>query len=164
MAVGPSRRALLGVSLAAVAAAPALAQAERLRPLVSVAVLQEQAASLAASRDTRPEVKAFATEMSAWRKGQMERLRPLMQARGVTRPELVAEHEAAWEGLERLDYLALTRRYAEIQVQALEWEIRAYEEVSRGGDQALASLAGETLPELRRLMEGARRAQAAAGP
>jgi predicted outer membrane protein len=137
---------------------------ERVARLHSAALLQERAATLAAARDTRPEVKAFAAEMSAWRHGQLGRLRGYMQEVGMRPPPLLPEHEAAWEGLEPLDYLALTRRYAELQVQALEWEIRAYEEATRASDPSLAALAREMLPDLRRMIEGARGAHAAAGP
>src|SRR3954465_13032172 len=41
----------------------------------SSAVLQERASTLAASKDTRPEVKAFAREMARFRGEQLGRLR-----------------------------------------------------------------------------------------
>lgn len=166
----PSRRVLLAglAGLAAAFARPSAAQdaqrQRRLRLLFSAALLQERAASLAASRDTRPEVKAFAAEMSAWRRGHLERLRAALPDGAVPQPGLVAEHEAAREGLEPLDFLALSRRYAEMQVQALEWEIRAYEAASEEAEPSLASFARQTLPDLRRMLAGARRAQEAAGP
>ena len=93
----------------------------------SSAVLQERASRLAASKDTRPEVREFAREMARFRGQQAERLRAVAQERGMRLPgpEEEFEHRVVLENLEPLDYLALSRRYAEVQVQALKQEIRA---------------------------------------
>jgi putative membrane protein len=137
----------------------------RLRLLISLTLLQERAASLAASRDIRPELRSFAEEMARYRRGQIEGLRAFARERGVeASEELAFEHRVIWENLAPLDFLALTRRYAEVQLQALEQEISGYEQAEQSGDAGLAALAAETLPDLRRLAEGARRAQEAVRP
>jgi predicted outer membrane protein len=162
------RIACLGLAALSVATRPSPAQPvperDGLRRLFSAAALQARAASLAATRDTRPEIKAFAAEMAAWRPAQMESLRAILRERHVEQLGLVPEHEAAWEGMETLDYLALSRRYAEVQVALLEWEIATYANASQTGDAALVAYAEGLLPELRRLLGGAHRAHAAVMP
>ena len=125
----------------------------------SSAVLQERASKLAASKDTRPEVQEFAREMARFREQQAERVRAVARERGLALrgPEEELEHRAVLENLEPLDYLALSRRYAEVEVQALEQEIRGYEAASQGTDEAMKRLSAEMLPELRRRLEAARR-------
>jgi putative membrane protein len=125
----------------------------------SSAVLQERASSLAASKDTRPEVREFAREMARFRGQQAERLRAVARERGLRLPgpEEALEHRVVLENLEPLDYLALSRRYAEVQVQALEQEVRGYEAASQGADEGMKRLSAEMLPELRRRLEDARR-------
>jgi putative membrane protein len=126
--------------------------------VLSSATLQERAASLAASRDTRPEVKAFAAEMARFRGPQIERLRAFARERGIDVLEGTAEfeHRVVLRNLEPLDYLALSRRYAEVQAQALEQEVRGYEAAAAGRDAALKALAEEMLPHLRPRLEEAR--------
>src|SRR5919107_1628665 len=86
----------------------------------SSAVLQERASALAASRDTRPEVKEFAGEMARFRGQQLVRLRAVAQERSLTLPAVEEfEHRVVLENLEPLDYLELSRRYTEVQGQAL---------------------------------------------
>jgi putative membrane protein len=124
----------------------------------SSAVLQERASTLAASKDTRPEVKEFAREMARFRGEQLGRLRAIAQERGLQLPkDEEFEHKVVLENLEPLDYLALSRRYAEVQVQALEQEVRGYEAASQGADEGMKRLSAEMLPELRRRLEDARR-------
>jgi putative membrane protein len=123
----------------------------------SSAVLQERASTLAVSKDTRPEVKEFAREMARFRGQQLGRLRVLAQERGLRLPEREEfEHRVIIENLEPLDYLALSRRYAEIEVQALEQEIRGYEAAAQGTDEGLKRLTAEMLPQLRHRLEAAR--------
>ena len=129
----------------------------------SSAVLQERASSLAASRETRPEVREFAREMARFRGQQLERLRAVAQERGLKTPtEEEFEHRVVLENLEPLDFLALSRRYSEIQVQALEQEIRGYEAASRAPE--MRSVADEMRPELRRRLEAAHRMRDAVRP
>jgi nitrate/TMAO reductase-like tetraheme cytochrome c subunit len=109
----------------------------------------------AASKDTRPEVKEFAREMARFRGQQVERLRAVAQERSLRLPgpEDELEHRVVLQNLEPLDYLALSRRYAEVQVQALEQEIRGYEAAARGADDATKQLSAEMLPQLRPRLE-----------
>lgn len=132
----------------------------------SSAVLQERASRLAASKDTKPEVKEFAREMARFREQQAERLRAAARERGVALhgPEEELEHRVVLENLEPLDYLALSRRYAEVEIQALEQEIRGYEAASQGADEATKRLSAEMLPDLRRRIEAARRMHDAVKP
>jgi predicted outer membrane protein len=148
------------------AAARPVVPAEFLTFALSSAAMQGRAASLAASRDTRPEVKRFAEEMVRFREAQTERLRAYAQARGIALPEGVGEfgHRVVLQNLEPLDYLALSRRYAEVQVQALEQEIRGYEAAAASQDEALKELAGAMLPQLRQWLDGARKAWDAVKP
>ncbi|MBB5696379.1 DUF4142 domain-containing protein [Muricoccus pecuniae] len=127
----------------------------------SSAEFQRRAATLAAERDTRPEVKAFAAEMMRYREGQLKRLETL---RGAVAPALQAEHQVVFENLEPLDYLALSRRYMEVQMQALEQEERGYEAATRLAPPELRSAAAAMLPEILRLQQDAQRALEAVRP
>ncbi|SDB74734.1 DUF4142 domain-containing protein [Belnapia rosea] len=131
----------------------------------SSAVLQERASALAASKDTRPEVKDFAREMAQFRGQQLDRLRAISQERSMRLPvEEEFEHRVVLENLEPLNYLALSRRYAEVQVQALGQEIRGYEAAERGADEGMKQLAAEMLPQVRQRLEAARRMHDAVKP
>nr|WP_264185523.1 DUF4142 domain-containing protein [Roseicella aerolata] len=126
----------------------------------SSALLQERMSTLAASKDTRPEVKEFAREMAQFRRQQLGQLQAAAQERGLTLPGAEEfEHRVVLENLEPLDYLALSRRYAEVQVQALEQEIRGYEAAGQERDEGMRRLAAEMLPQLRQRFEAARRMQ-----
>jgi putative membrane protein len=147
-------------------AARPVAPTEFLGFALSSAAMQGRAASLAASRDTRPEVKGFAQEMVRFREAQAERLRAFAQAHGIAVPEGAAEfgHRVVLQNLEPLDYLALSRRFAEVQVQALEQEVRGYEAAAASPDDALKGLAEAMLPQLRQWLDGARKAYDAVRP
>jgi putative membrane protein len=183
MAGGATRRALLLSGVAAASALfvpetsiPAAAQgaAADARPVdpgrflafaYSSALLQERASALAASKDTRPEIKGFAREMAQFRGQQLGQLRAIAQERGLRLPGVEEiEHRVVLENLEPLDNLALSRRYAEIQVQALEQEIRGYEAAGQGTDEGMKRLAAEMLPQLRQRLEAARRMHEAVKP
>ena len=74
--------------------------------------------------------------MARFRAEQLGRLRRIAEERGLQLPkEEEFEHKVVLENLEPLDYLALSRRYAEVQVQALEQEIRGYEAAAQGPDE-----------------------------
>jgi putative membrane protein len=175
MTIRPTRLLFLGTALALLApqlpptplaaqeAAAPTAEAEpvdRGEFLVfahSSAVLQEQVSTLAASKDTRPEVKEFAQGMAAFRLEQITQLRDVAQAEGVALPEgKQFGHRVVLENLEPLDYLALSRRYAEVQVQALEQEIHGYQVAEQSPDEVLKKLAAETLPQLQERLKAAR--------
>jgi predicted outer membrane protein len=124
----------------------------------SSALFQERAATLAASRDTRPEVKEFAQAMVSFRQAELPKLEALARERNLRLPsENEFEHRVVLENLEPLDYLALSRRYAEVQVQALEQEIRGFEAAGASADAGLQAIAEETLPALRQQLEAAQR-------
>lgn len=166
--------ALLALGFPVPSAAQGQAPAAEARPVdpgrflgfaYSSAVLQERASKLAASKDTRPEVGAFAREMARFREGQLERLRAAARERDLGLPaEEEFEHRVVLENLEPLDHLALSRRYAEVQVQALQQEIRGYEAASQGTDGAMKQLSAEMLPQLRQRLDAARRMHGAVQP
>jgi len=181
MTIRPTSLLLLGTTLALLATQPPLAplaaqeatapatepvdRGEFLAFAHSSAVFQEQASTLAASKDTRPEVKEFAQAMAAFRLEQIARLRDAAQAEGVALPQgKQFEHRVVLENLEPLDYLALSRRYAEIQVQALEQEIQGYHVAEQSPDEVLKKLAAETLPQLQERLKAARGMLQVVGP
>jgi len=182
MAAGTPRRALLLAGAITVAASvpgifrPALAEdtAAGAHPLdpgrflnfaYSSALLQERASALTTSRNTRPEIQEFAGGMARFRGQQLARLRRVAQERRLTLPEEKEfTHKVVLENLEPLDYLALSRRYAEVQVQALTQELRGYEAAAQGADDGMRQLAAEMLPQIRQRLEAARQMHEAVKP
>jgi len=79
-------------------------------------------------------------------------------------PVPVFEHRVVLENLEPLDFLALSRRYAEIQVQALEQELQGYTSGEAAPDEWIRVLAHDTTPHLQRLLDEARQVRQAVGP
>jgi predicted outer membrane protein len=125
----------------------------------SSAQLQERASVLATQRDTRPEIKVFASKMKEFRMQQLQRLRTLASERGLVLSEVTSPYKVLLENLEPLDYLAFSRRYAELEIQALEQEIRGYERVERDANNPLAQFVAEFLPRLREWLPAARQMQ-----
>ena len=74
------------------------------------------------------------------------------------------EHQVVIENLEPLDYLALSRRYAEVQMQALDQELGIYRAASRSPHQAIKTFADEILPELEKQREDAQKMSDAIRP
>jgi putative membrane protein len=154
--------------------APAAPEAQAVRPLDaetfvrlahSSAVVQARAAELVTTRDPRPETKAYAQRMVEFRQGQIPKLEAAARDHKVSVPAALSmEHRLIFENLEPLDYLALSRRYAEFQLQALDQEIQIYGGAANSPDAWLRSLAAETAPELRRLLEQAREMRQSVGP
>jgi putative membrane protein len=173
MLAGASALAIAPVPLGA-QPAPAPPAAQAVRPLDSgtfvrlahsSASVQARAAELAATRETRPEAKAYAQRMVEFRRGQIARLEGAARDNKVAIPTLAElGHRQILENLEPLDYLALSRRYAEFQVQALEQEMRIYGGAANSPEGWLRALAAETAPELRRVLEDAREMLKAVGP
>jgi putative membrane protein len=129
----------------------------------SSALLQLKAAEIAASRNARPEAKLFAREMVAFRTAHLQRLEALVKQNNATPPQdLTFEQRVLIDNLAPLDFLALSRRYAELQVQALEQETKAYEAAAE--DATLAALKTEYLPLLRQQLDRARSVANAVGP
>ena len=150
---------------AATAPAPqAIDPATFARVARSLAILQARAAELAASRETRPEARAFAQKMAAFRGEQLPKLDAVARERQVSGAVLEFEHQAILENLQPLDSLELSRRYAELQMQALEQEIRAYGAAERAPDERLKGYAAELRPRLEQLLEEARAMRQAVGP
>lgn len=151
---------------AATAPAPqAVDPATFVRLARSLAVLQARAADLAASRETRPEARAFAQKMVEFRREQLPKLEAFSRELQIAVPAVLEfEHQAILENLEPLDFLALSRRYAEIQVQALEQETRVYAAADRSPDARLKGYVAELRPQLEQLLEQARAMQRAVGP
>ena len=137
------------LALAPAVAQPAPAPAAKpldptafLRLAHSSAVLQARAAQLAASRETRPEARAFAQKMVEFRREQIARLEAAARDHQLAVPSVQEfEHQVILENLEPLDFLALSRRYAEIQVQALEQEVRGFASAESSPDEWLKNLA-----------------------
>jgi putative membrane protein len=172
----PLARALccLSILLFLVAPAPAYAQApgaaaggqavsEFLKSAYSSALLQLKAAEITAGRDVRPEAKQFAQEMIPFRQNQLQRIETLAGPNQAVLPKSLAfEQQILIDNLRPLDFLALSRRYAELQVQALEQEANAYEAAS--GNAAAAPLTGEYIALLRQQLDRARGVKNAVGP
>jgi putative membrane protein len=130
----------------------------------SSAVIQARAAELAATREAQPEVKAFAQRMVEFRQDQIPRLEAAARDNKVSVPSLpTVEHRLIFENLEPLDYLALTRRYAEFQLQALQQEMQIYEG-ALGAEPWVKSFAVGLSPALARLLEEARAMREKVGP
>lgn len=124
----------------------------------SSSTLQYMAAKLAAERETRPEVKAYATAAVAFRQGLLQRIETFSQAQKLALPSVKEfEHRVIMENLEPLDYLALSRRYAEVQIQALEQEMTIYQAASRSSHQETKAFADQVLPELQKQLDGAQK-------
>lgn len=138
---------------------------EFLRLAYSSATLQGQAAKLAASRETRPEVRSFAAPAADFRLGLLQRIEAFAKERSLPLPSVKEfEHQVIIENLEPLDYLALSRRYAEIQLQALGQEIGIYQAAARSPSAVNKAFAEQVLPEVQRQQEGAQRMYEAVMP
>jgi putative membrane protein len=136
-----------------------------LRLARSSAVLQRRAAELVAARETRPEAHTFARMMVEFRREQLAKLEAAARERQLPIPSAQEfEHRVVLQNLEPLDFLALSRRYAEIQVQALEQEVRGYISAEGSPDEWLRTLARDTRPDLERLLEQARQMRQSVGP
>ncbi|KFG69064.1 DUF4142 domain-containing protein [Microvirga sp. BSC39] len=142
-----------------------IAPEEFLRLAYSSATLQGQAAQLAAGRETRPEVKSYAATAAEFRLGHLQRIEAFAKERNLPLPSVKEfEHQVIIENLEPLDYLALSRRYAEIQLQALGQEIGIYQAASRSSSAEIKGFAEQVLPELQRQQEGAQKMYEAVKP
>jgi putative membrane protein len=129
---------------------------EFVRLAYSSASLQAQAARLAAGRDTRPEVKDYAASAADFRASLLHRLEAFARERSIPLPAMKEfEHQVIIENLEPLDALELSRRYAEIQVQALDREIGIYQAAGRSPHQEIKEFATQVLPELQQRLKGA---------
>jgi predicted outer membrane protein len=146
-------------------AAKTLDAASFLRLAHSSAVLQSSAAQLVASREARPEARAFAQLMVEFRREQIPKLEAAARDHQLAVPSVQEfEHQVILENLQPLDFLALSRRYAEIQVQALEQELRGFTSAESSPNAWLKNLANETRPRLQHLLDEARQMQKAVGP
>ena len=140
-------------------------RASFLRLAHSSAVLQSSAAQLVASREARPEARAFAQLMVEFRREQIPKLEAAARDHQLAVPSVQEfEHQVILENLQPLDFLALSRRYAEIQVQALEQELRGFTSAESSPNDWLKNLANETRPRLQHLLDEARQMQKAVGP
>jgi putative membrane protein len=146
-------------------AARILDAASFLRLAHSSAVLQSRAAELVASREARPEARAFAQRMVEFRREQIPKLESAARDQRLAVPSVQEfEHRVILENLEPLDFLALSRRYAEIQVQALEQESHGFASAESSPDDWLKNFAAAIRPRLEQLLAEARQMQKAVGP
>ncbi|NBJ11099.1 DUF4142 domain-containing protein [Microvirga arsenatis] len=131
---------------------------EFVRLAYSSATLQGQAATLASSRETRPEVKSYAAAQTGFRQDLLKRIEAFARERNLPLPSVKEfEHQVIIENMEPLDYLALSRRYAEIQLQALDQEIGIYRAASQSPHQAIKAFADQVLPDLEQRRGGAQK-------
>lgn len=126
------------------------------------ALFQAQISRIAAAKDTRPGIKALAERVRDFRTAQLPELARLAETAGIqVRDTLDLELRSIVDNIEPLDYLALSRRYAEVETQALGREIASYEEAGRSQTPAIREYVATTLDRLRDL-DGAARAELAA--
>jgi len=128
------------------------------------ALFQARISAIAAAKDTRPGIKALAERVRDFRATQLPELARLANASGIkVHDTLDLELRSIVENIEPLDYLALSRRYAETETQALDKEIAAYEDAARSGPPPVRDYAATTLERLGHPGPAAR-GEAAAGP
>ena len=126
--------------------------------------MQTRASELVASRDTRPEARSLANTMLEFRRALGPRLEGVARERSLTLPTaLELEHQTLFENLEPLDALELSRRYAEVELQALEQELLIYR-AAPTAEEKIQVLANETAPKLQELLEEVKRARQSLGP
>jgi putative membrane protein len=122
-----------------------------LRFALSSARMQARAAELALLKQPRPEVAQAAEAMLEFRRSRLQALEALAHRAGVTvAGDLEFEHAIVLENLEPLDFLALSRRWVEVQTQALQQELlfyRAFLAQDRP-DPQVAAFARDALPDL----------------
>ncbi|WP_245930660.1 DUF4142 domain-containing protein [Methylobacterium radiodurans] len=129
------------------------------------ALFQARISSIAAAKDPRPGIKVLAERVRDFRTAQLPELARLAATAGVeVRDTLDLELRSIVENIEPLDYLALSRRYAEVETQALGREIAAYEDATRSEAQPVREYAAATLERLRDLSKAARAELAAVAP
>ena len=126
--------------------------------------MQTRASELVASRDTRPEARALATAMLEFRRTLGPKLDGLARERNLAPPTaLEFEHQTILENLEPLDALELSRRYAEVEVQALPQELQLYR-AAPASDESLRALANDMAPKIQQLLDDAGRTRQSLGP
>jgi len=148
-------------ALAQVAGAPAPAQGVDASRFLFLAhssnAMQARASELVTSRDTRPETRSFAQAMLEFRGALGSKLEGLARERNLQLPTVLEfEHQTILENLEPLDALELSRRYAEVEAQALEQELQIYRSIP-ASDESLRAFAGDIAPRLQQLFEEAKR-------
>lgn len=117
----------------------------------SAATLALVASELVEMREARPEIRDAAGRIAAERRAQLDRLRKIAGEAAVAEAGLQFEHKIALENLQPLDYLALSRRYAELMRQVVDQEREAYAAAAASADPRLAELGREAVPILDRL-------------
>ena len=144
---------------------PALSQtmapqtlAQFLTGALSVATLQARASEMILTRDATPEVKGFAENVLSFRRNHIAQIESLANERGVkVASEPTFEQRVILQNLEPLNFLALSRRYAEMQVEGLEFELLTYEKTAAVADAALKGFAAEWQPQLAQQLGDARK-------
>ncbi len=131
----------------------------------SSALFQAQISRIAAAKEPRPGIKSLAERVRDFRTAQLPELARLAGDAGVeVRNTLDRELRSIVENIEPLDYLALSRRYAEVETQALSLEIAAYEDATRSEAQAVREYVAATLGTLRDLRKVSQAELAAVAP
>lgn len=129
------------------------------------ALFQAQISRITAAKDPRPGIKVLAERVRDFRASQVPELARLAETTGFgVRDTLDLELRSLVENIEPLDYLALSRRYTEVEVQALGREIAAYEEAARSDAQPIRDYVAATLGRLRDLEMAAKIELSAVAP
>ncbi|MBK5958416.1 hypothetical protein CCR97_09370 [Rhodoplanes elegans] len=129
-----------------------------LRLALSSARMQARVCEIVLAKDVRPELRGLAETIVAFRREQVPRLETVAREHGVAVvPVLEFEHQVALDNLAPLDFLALGRRFVELQQQALEQEITIWRRGQGAAEPWLAALAGEILPRIEALLADARK-------
>ncbi|MFL9827304.1 hypothetical protein [Rhodoplanes sp. SY1] len=139
-------------------AGPNAGAAALLRLALSSARMQARVCEIVRAKDVRPEVRGLAETIAAFRREQVPRLEAVSGEHGITvSPVLEFEHQIAIDNLAPLDFLALGRRFVELEQQALEQEITIWRRGQGAAEPWLAALAGESLPRIEALLADARK-------
>jgi hypothetical protein len=134
--------------------------ADFIRGAHNSASFQLRAAQIAAAREARAEAKNLAEEAARLRREHLREIEAFAKERRlILGRALTFEQKSILANLEPLDFLALSRRYLELQMQALEQEIGAYEEAAMSAEPAMKEFALQWLSRLKTLRDSALRVQ-----
>jgi putative membrane protein len=131
----------------------------------SPAQFQSRISRVVAQKEVRPEAKALASAVLAYRERQIPAIAELAKTVGIgVRNTLDRESLAIAENLTPLDGLELSRRYLEVEIQALEKEAELYQEVARSGSESVRAFAQREVSTVKQMADTARSAYNAAKP
>lgn len=167
-------RLTLAIGLAQATFVPELAksqtsQSQDLAPFLtgalSVATLQARASGIIVGREAVPEAKKFAQQAVEFRRAHIEQIHSIAKQRDIlVGSEPTFEQRVILQNLAPLEFLALSRRYAELQVDALEFELAAYAKAAASPEPTVKEFLIKWHPQLdhqlslaRQMLEAVRR-------